>query len=60
MSKNQALQILFLKHHAMHAYSYVNLHGYEIHENLIPTKLTYNTVLTLTQQLTHLITGQPS
>ena len=40
---------------------HINLHGYEMHVNLIPmNNHTVATVLTLTKQLTHLITGQPS
>ena len=39
ISKNQALQILYLKHIKLHKLLWI-----ETHENLIPTKLNNNTV----------------
>ena len=53
ISKNQALQILYLKQHAYKSSQIRKL-------TKSPHEQPYSTVLTLTQQLTHLITGQPS
>ena len=42
ISKNQALQILYLKHIKLHKLPYI-----ETHENLIPTKINNNTIATV-------------
>ena len=57
ISKNQALQILYLKHIKLHKLPWI-----ETHENLIPTKLNNNTVqfdcyITIVNK-TYLILGQ--
>ena len=64
ISKSQALQILCLKHHARHA---CKLSSWIRNLTKIPQKsdpcentVAMYRVLTLAQQLTQLITGQPS
>ena len=57
ISKNQALQILYLKHIKLHKSPWT-----EIHKKLIPTKLNNNTVqfycyITIVKE-TYLIIGQ--
>ena len=63
ISKNQALQVLYFKHH-VYKTSLITMDKKlnEIHKNSIPTKLTTLPYYTIqyNKTQTYLITGQPS